>query len=196
MRRHVLLGLSILILAGAAGVALLDLRPGLLGRTNGGPLACPSRGECGRSATGLPLELGASASIGPLVLRNEGDTTVTLERVELLDIDSGLELIGTLVVEPDGIHPLVGSALGYPPPEPGGSTHSVRNYRLEPAETEADYVQVLFGLRIRSPGRAGARRIAVDYRAGDRPYRAYFDHSMWLCTARFEREEGCIDPSR
>ena len=195
MLRRVIAALTVALLVGALGLALVEVRPGLLGRRDGGPLACPHRGECGRSATGGPVNVGASASLGPLALRNEGDETVTVERVELLGVDPGLELIGMLVVKPDGRHPLVGSSRGYPPPEPGGSTHAVRGYQLAPAKSNADYIQILFGLRLRSPGRAGARRIAVDYSAGDVPYRAYFDHSMWLCTHRVDRTEGCIDPA-
>ena len=164
----------------------------LLGRRTGGPLACK---ECGRSATAAPAKLGEPVSMGPLTLRNKGVRPVTLEQVELLDVDSGLDIIDMLVVEPDGRHPLIGGVHGFPPPEPGGTIHDVRGYELAPAQSRADVVQVLFGLRLGSPGRAGARRIAVDYRAGAVRYRAYFDHSMWLCTRRVDREEGCVDPS-
>ncbi len=84
-------------------------------------------------------------------------------------------------------------ARGFRPRSRRGRIHPIRGYVLPPAKTNADYVQILFGLRLEAPGRAGARRIAVDYRVGDVPYRAYFDHSMWLCTPRYRKV--CIDPS-
>jgi hypothetical protein len=186
----VVLVAALLVVALAGGV-LVALRSELSGRRTGGPLACHG---CGRSATAAPARVGEPVSMGPLTLRNESDATVTLERVALLDVDPGLELIDNVVVQPDGRHPLVGGVHGYPPPEPGGTTHAVRGYKLEPARSRADVVQVLFGLRLTRPARAGARRIAVDYRVGRVPYRAYFDHSMWLCTWRISEEGACIDP--
>ena len=119
--------------------------------------------------------------MGPLFLRNETDKSIRIERVELLG------------VEPDGRHPFVGGDRGFPPPGSGGMRHTVPGYQLAPADSKAEVVQILFGLRLTAPGRAGARRIAVDYRVGDVPYRAYFDHSMWLCTPRYRKV--CIDPS-
>ena len=133
--------------------------------------------------------------MGPLTLRNKGDEVATLERVELLEMDPGLELVGSLVVEPDGRGPLVGSGYGFPPRDPGGATAPVRGFRLGPASANRDYVQILVGVRLKAQGRSGARRIAVDYRAGGVPYRAYFEHSIWLCTDRKDPER-CIDPNR
>jgi len=179
---------GVLVAVAASALAIVELHPGVLGRRIGGPLACP---DCGRSATALPVNIGKPVSMGPLPLRNEGDRDVTLERVELVGVDRALALIGMVVVEPDGRHPLVGAGPGFPPAEPGGTIHPVRGYVLPPAQTNANYVQILFGLRLTAPGRAGARRIAVDYRVGDVPYRAYFDHSMWLCTPRYRKV--CID---
>ena len=181
---------SAVAVVGGLAAGLIELKPELLGRRTGGPLACEL---CSRTGTGLPAEVGQPVSMGPLSLRNNGHQTVTLERVELLDVDPRLEVVGMLVVEPDGRNPLVGSGYGFPPREPGGTTRHVRAYSLEPARSNADYVQILIGLRLKSQGRAGARRIAVEYRADGVPYRAYFDHSMWLCTDRNDPER-CIDP--
>jgi hypothetical protein len=128
--------------------------------------------------------------MGPLTLSNEGDEVATLERVELLDVDPGLQVVGMVVVKPYG-RGIVGSAYGYPPRDPRGSLHRVSGYELAPARSHSDVVQVLVGIKLTSPGRAGARRIAVDYRVGDSKYRAYFDHSMWLCT---DPDADCIDP--
>ena len=193
MRRPWVVAVLVILVVGASA-ALIDLKPALLGRRAGGPLACQDS-DCGRSATGGPVKVGSSASFGPLALRNDGDETVTLEKVELLDVDPGLEVIEVMVVEPDGRHPLVGSARGFPPTEPGGSTHPVTGYELAPAKSNADFVQILVGLRLLSPDRAGARRIAVDYRAGGVPYRAIFEDSMWLCSDP-DDPNGCIDPDR
>lgn len=189
-RSLIVIAATVLVLGLAAGV-LVAQRSELWGRRTGGPLACHG---CGRSATAAPARVGEPVSMGPLTLRNASDATVTLQRVALLDVDPGLELIDSVVVQPDGRHPLTGGVRGYPPPEPGGTTHAVRGYTLEPAKSSADFVQILFGLRLTRPVRAGARRIAVDYRVGRVPFRAYFDHSMWLCTWRISEEGACIDP--
>ena len=191
MTRSIVIALvaGVLVLVAAAAVFSAQ-KPETLGRRSGGPLACD---DCGRSATGLPVRVGEPVSMGPLTLRNETADPITIERVRLLDVDPALERVGSLVVEPDGRHPLIGSARGYPPGEAGGATRAVSGYELAPASSRADYVQILFGLRLTSPGRAGARRIAVDYRVSDVPYRATFDHSMWLCTQRYRKV--CIDPN-
>jgi hypothetical protein len=187
-------------IASAGAVALLVVTmvaanqwyPELRGRRSGGPLACS---DCGRTATGAPARVGQAFSMGPLTLRNTSRKTVTLERVQLVDVDPGLELVGVLVVEPDGRHPLVGGGRGYPPREPGGTTHPVPDYVLVPTTANGRFVQILVGIRLGSPGRAGSRGIAVDYRADGVPYRATFDDSLWLCTDPDERD-GCIDPDR
>jgi hypothetical protein len=189
MTRRALFTCAVFLAVGAA-VALVHGDPGHPARRTGGPLACE---DCGRSATAVPVHIGEPVSMGPLFLRNETDKSIRIERVELLGVDAGLELIGLLAVEPDGRHPLVGGDRGFPPPGSGGFRHPVPGYELAPARTRAAVVQILFGLRLTTPGRAGARRIAVDYRVGDVPYRAYFDHSMWLCTPRYRKI--CIDPS-
>jgi len=174
----------------ALALSLIHVKPDLLGRRAGGPLACT---DCGRSATGVPVGIWQPVSVGPVILRNETNEPVRLERVELLDVDPGLQLIGGFVVEPDGHHPLVGAQRGFPPIEPGGRTRPIRNYELAPAESRDDFVQVLLGVRLTRPGRAGARRIAVEYRAGGTSYRAVFEHSLWLCTDPSDRRR-CIDP--
>jgi hypothetical protein len=189
MTRRALFTCAVFLAVGAA-VALVHGDPGHPARRTGGPLACE---DCGRSATAVPVHIGEPVSMGPLFLRNETDKSIRIERVELLGVDPGLELIGLLAVEPDGRHPFVGGDRGFPPPGSSGTRHAVPGYQLAPAHSKAEVVQILFGLRLTRPGRAGARRIAVDYRVGDVPYRAYFDHSMWLCTPRYRKV--CIDPS-
>jgi hypothetical protein len=131
--------------------------------------------------------------MGPLTLSNEGEEVATIERVELLDVDPGLRLVGMVVVEPSG-RGAVGAARGYPPRDPRGSLHPVRGYELAPGQSNSDFIQVLIGVKLTSPVRAGARRIAVDYRVGDVKYRAYFDHSIWLCTWQISETGDCIDP--
>jgi hypothetical protein len=187
MARRCVLTACLVAAATAVLGGLVVLKPELLGRRTGGPLACDG---CSRTATGVPAAVAQAVSMGPLYLRNEGDQPATLERVELLDVDPGLEVVGMVVVKPSG-RGVVGAAYGYPPRDPRGSLHPVRGYELPPAKSNSDYVQVLIGIKRESPGRVGARRIAVDYRVGDVPYRAYFDYSMWLCR---DRDADCIDP--
>jgi hypothetical protein len=132
--------------------------------------------------------------MGALRLANTGRQNVTLERVQLLDVDGALELVGVLVVDPNGRDPLVGGDHGFPPPKPGGATHPVRGYQMAPGRSNSDFVQLLVGLRLNQRGRAVARRIAVDYRLGGTPYRAIFDDAMWICTDR-DPAERCIPNS-
>jgi hypothetical protein len=179
----------IALVVGTSAAVVYELRPELLGRQTGGPLACKA---CGRTATSGPARVGQAVTMGPLTLENDGRKTVTLERVELLDIDPGLQTVGVIVVKPDGTG-LVGSAYGFPPTRPGGTTHSVRGYRIPPATARSQFVQILVGIRLTKPGRAGARRMVVYYREGEVPYRAYFDHSVWLCTD-WSAGANCVDP--
>jgi hypothetical protein len=160
------------------------------GRRTGGPLACA---DCDRTATSILVRRGQRASFGLLGLSNHGSRPATLEAVRLLDADPAFELVGTLVVEPDGTGS-IGVVLGFPPADPGGRVVDVAGYVIQPARSAEDFVQILVGATITKRGRHGARQIAVDYRVGGRPYRAVFDNSLWLCTHGDVPDDGCTNP--
>lgn len=178
-----------IVLVGLVALALLN-HVESSGRQAGGPLACD---DCDQTATSILVRRGERASFGSLALSNTGSRPATLEAVRLLDVDPGFELVGALVVEPDGTG-LIGVDLGYPPGDPGGKTARVAGYVVKPARGPHDFVQVLIGATITARGRYGARRIAVDYRVGTARYRAVFDDSLWLCTHLDVPEDGCTNP--
>ena len=104
------------------------------GARTGGPLACPDVRSHGRPE--CPATVGAAGLDGAVSpLETTAHETVTLERVELLDVDPGLELVGMMVVEPDGREPARRFGLRVSRRrEPGGTTHPVRGYVLPPAQ--------------------------------------------------------------
>jgi hypothetical protein len=191
MRRRVAV-----IVGGALMVAIATMLVGHYDggfeRRSGGPLAC---GDCDRAALGIPVRLDQAASFGSLTLRNPGSRAATLEAVRLLDVDPGFELIDVLVVEPNGTTPLIAVDVGFPPQEPGGATHPVAGYTVEPTKSPEQFVQILVGATITTRGMVGARRMAVDYRVGRMRYRAVYPYSIWLCTHLDIPAGGCTGPA-
>ena len=97
------------------------------------------------------------------------------------------QLIGIIVVKPDRRHRLVGSATRLPAAGAGRHDHQVRGYEFAPAESRS---RLRPGPVRNPPQESGSSGSAKDCRRlprGDVPYRAYFDHSMWLCTWRIPR---------
>lgn len=160
-------------------------------RRSGGPLACD---DCDRTALGIPVRRYQPASFGPLTLDNPGSRPATLEAVRLLDTDPGFDLLDVLVVEPDGTAPLIAVDVGFPPLQPGGVTHPVAGFTIEPTKSPEQFIQILIGATITTRGTVGARRMAVDYRVGRMRYRAVYPYSIWLCTRDETPPAGCTDP--
>ena len=87
-----------------------------------------------------------------------------------------------------------GRATGSRRRKPGGTTHSRAGIRAPAGKGATRFRSDPGRIRLKIAGMAGARRIAVDYRAGDVPYRAFYDHSVWLCTGSETDPARCIDP--
>ena len=95
----------------------------------------------------------------------------------------------------DGRHPLVGGGRGYPPREPGGTTHRVPGYELAPRPRTDGSSRSWSESGSAGPAALDRGVSRSEYRAEGVPYRATFDDSLWLCTDPDERD-GCIDPDR
>ena len=157
----------LMLLAMSAGAAWLVGRSGYVVRVDGGPLACD---VCDETFVGAPTRMNHAESFGSVTLENRGSSPARLEAVRLVQADDEIDLVGALVVVPSGEEPLIGSQRGYPPRQPGGTTHRVEGF-----------VQILIGARIRRNGHFGFRGVAVDYRVGWRRYTAVFEHGLGLC---------------
>ena len=155
MTRRALLACAVFLAVGAAGGAVsIGSSTAAPGRQDWWP-ACVSRlrslrDRSPRAHRASPSRWGRSSS------ETSGAESIRIERVELLGVDAGLELIGVLVVEPDGRHPFVGGGRGFPPPGSGGIRHRRTWLRAccRPVRRRT-VVQILFGLRLT---RTGPRR--------------------------------------
>lgn len=182
MRR--LLVLAGVVLVALAGAAWLIGRSGETGRVDGGPLACT---DCSRGSSGIPTLLNQPASFGLLYLQNRGSKPAIVERVYLVERSPGMELHRALVSRPRGI----GLLNGNPEPDPDNPLRPVRGFVVPPYETSETVFQVILVLRLTRYGRGWFRHVAVDYRVGERAYRAVFNESVSLCAARAGRPRSC-----
>jgi hypothetical protein len=151
------------------------------------------------SETGGRFDVGQPVSFGYVLLRTHGRTRATLERIRLLGVTGGLELLGIQarsVPDEQGKGIFV-SVFGYPPPEwpsqPLASQHVVPVGRTFEASGEPNEgLELVIGVRATRAGVARARAVEVTYRAGGRRYRETYDGSMYLCAPKEQfTDETC-----
>lgn len=178
MKRFVLLGL-VLVVASAA--ALLATR----GRTSDdGPVFAGT----GSSETGQRLGVGEPLSFGYVLLRNRAKTPATLERVRVLGVTGGLEVLGvhTRLVPDETGRGMFLAASGYPPTEwstkPLADQHviPVGKTFLENGDPN-EGLELVIGIRASRPGVARARAVEFTYRVGGKRYREIDEGSVYLC---------------
>ena len=174
-------------LALVAGAAWFAGRSGESGRAVGGPLACLS---CAEERSSIPARRNAPVSFGLVALVNRGSKPAVLEGVHALNRTPGMEVVRALVSRPRGI----GLVHGYPEPDAANPLRPVAGFVVPPDGTDQAAFQVILVLRIAQDGRAWFRHVAVDYRVGDRKYRAVFPESVALCTAALDRRRRCALP--
>jgi len=151
------------------------------------------------SEAGGRFDIGQPVSFGYLLLRTHGHTSATLERIRVLGITGGLDLLGIQgrsVPDNQGKGMFV-SVFGYPPAEypsqPLARQHVVPVARTSTARGEPNEgLELVIGVRATRPGVARARAIEVTYRAGGRRYRETYDGSMYLCAPKEQfTDENC-----
>jgi hypothetical protein len=124
-------------------------------------------------------------------LRNKGSAPAILERVELLSADGGIELVGARIARADDPH--YAAWRTFPPPGLDDAARLV-GYELPPANGIEDAVQLLLGVQVIRNGSFAFRHVGVDYRVGDRKYRAVFRSSLRLCAPIATPVDECVAP--
>ena len=177
-------------LASAAVIVVLIAFFSWHGRTTiqrGGPVA----GGTSTSGDGDRLGLAQPFSFGGVVLFNKGSEPAVLEKLRILGVTGGFELLGVRT-NPAPLSPTTYNflgAFGFPPDE--YPSHSLAEAHVVPvAKTKTksgeptEGLQLVIGARATRPGVAHARAVEFTYRVGHRRYRNSYEGSMYLCTPK------------
>ena len=172
------LTILVLVAAGGLALALRDREPG------GGPL---SAGTGGFSYTHR-LGVGEIFSLGHVLFTNGAKKPAVIERVRLLGVTDGLELLGMRtrpVPDQEGKGMFLG-ANGFPPPEWPSQPFARANQVPVPREfnEEGDPIEgleLVIGVRATRPGVARFRAVEFTYKVGGRRYREEWEGSIYLC---------------
>ncbi len=183
MKRLGFVALGVVLLA--AGVLLWNDR-----RVRGdGPLSAGTGG----SETGQKLGVGVEYSIGHALLINKGKRPAVVERVRLLGVTGGLELLGVMthpVPDEKGQGMFLG-LFGFPPTDLDYPSKPLSEQNVVPvAKTfnesgEPDEgLELVIGVKATRPGVARARAIEFTYKAGGRKYREVYPGAIYLCAPK------------
>jgi len=190
--------------AGAAIVLALLLRNRAADLAPG-PLACPD--ACPRLALAFPVDVHRPFTYGLLLLRNRGRAPAVLERVRPGELTPGMRLVGAVVVPVarNPWHVTADDHARFPPANLVGRVRALAGYAVAPTRGPGDALEVLLGFVLTRAGRFGFRDLAVEYRVGERRYRAVFPYRLRVCApARIHRldcrpppldEEGLAEQS-
>jgi hypothetical protein len=177
------MAVALLLLAVAAAGGVFAIRRGASGD---GPVFAGVGSE-----TGARFDVGKPFSFGHVLLRNHGRVPATLERVRILGVTGGLELLGIQarpVPDQQGKGMFL-EAFGYPPPEwpseplagqrvvPVGKT-------FEPSGDPNEGLELVIGVQATKTGVARARAVEFTYRVGGKRYREAYEGSMYLCVPK------------
>ena len=126
----------------------------------------------GKVGVGVVLHLGQSASIsGPLIIRNKSGQTLTLDRVEPIGLQNGLDLRGAYILSrPNAI----GEAHGYKVPGNGQALPGAR----VPAHSQ---VELVIGVKATKLGRHLFTALDVLYHSGGTTYRRNVPMGVAVC---------------
>ena len=191
MRRGLLAALLVVTIVG------LGLFAARSRRLTPGPLGA----ETGALDYTHHIGVGERFSIGGALLLNGTNKPATIERVRVVGVTDGLEVLGVRTRPlPDQGKGMFLGALDYPPPEypsrPLAEQNIVRPATSRtPAGTPGDGLELVIGVRATRPGIARFRAVEFTYRLGGRRYRAVNDGNVYLCApvGRYGKDE-CPGP--
>ena len=173
-------GVAIVVAVGSAAAAGY----GWWDRTtthSGGPLLV------GVGINGQRLAVGEPTSFNGVTLRNRATKPAILERVRIVGLTGGFEVLG---VQANRLPIRLGlpgagrsSSLAGEHVVPVSRTHSASG---EPE----DGLQLMIGARATAPGVARARGVEISYRIGPRHYRRSSDGAMYLCAPKEQFDIG------
>jgi hypothetical protein len=126
--------------------------------------------------------------MGSVLLVNNGDEAVVIEKAELLGVHGPMKILGVLsrAWPPDDGPALSGGEEAYPPVSATAEPLVERNVvpvaktRTE-SGTPGEGIQLFFGVEITEPGVAWAERVEVTYKVGGKRHRERFDRAFVLC---------------
>lgn len=192
MRRSQVFAVLGVLVIGGAGL-MLALRDSGLGD---GPLDAGFPGAYGQG-----LELGDAYTAGQVILLNEGDEPAVIERVRVLGVTDGIEVLGIHTRRVPGTDGELGTfigAVGFPPQ--GYVTRPLAEQNVVPVPTEfteggspAAGLELAIGVRATQPGVGRARGVEITYRVGGKRYREEINAGIYLCApaADFTEDESC-----
>ena len=137
---------------------------------------------------GQRLAVGEPTSFGGVMLKNSGKAAATLEKVRILGLTGGFEVLG-VGTNPWPTSPEEATKSGQAIPAPAAPTPGVLvGSKVIPAATtevapgQSDgRIQLRIAARAARTGVARARGVEITYRIGPRRYRQSSDASMYLC---------------
>jgi hypothetical protein len=153
----------------------------------------PTDGPIDGAENGLayaqPIDVGRAMSVGITSLFNDGKEPAVVERVRLLGVSGGLELVGVGTrLFPQGDVGTFAGDFGFPPeryptkPLAEQNVLPVATLFNETTGEPNDGLQLVIGVRATKPGISAYRAVEVDYRVGRRHYRELFPHNyVHLC---------------
>jgi hypothetical protein len=192
-RAVVVSGVLAFLLAALAAIVLWQHRNGI---AVGGPVSAG-----GGNASGQRLGLGQDFSFGNTVLTNRSSNPARLEKVRIVGISAGFEVLGVRAV-PTPVIPLqvynyLGD-FGFPPAKypskPLSEEHVVPVAKThDDAGGPYEGLELVIGARSAQPGVVGARGVEVTYRVGGRRYRRVSEGAMYICAPK-EQFQGNACP--
>jgi hypothetical protein len=158
-------------LAVVVGVAVFLMVGSDSGESGPGPLVLPSPE---RLSLGAPIPLGEAFSLGYLMVENDGDRPVTIDRASLVRSEHGIEFMGAYAL-PIPNHRAIGFVKGYHI-RPEGKT--LAGLKVAPHVR----VQIILGMRTTLPGRYRFEAVKLDYRDGKTSFHDIYPVSGRLCS--------------
>lgn len=147
------------------------------GEPTPGPLTSPdaTSGGFGRTA-GRPFGFGLA------VAWNTGDRPAVLERIEPVDMTSGLRVLDTRASGPDRDSLSVAATRQWPSDE-FTDLHPVKGFEVAPHTSAAGErgVELVFGLQADKPGRYEMVAVAVEYTVAGKRHRAIIRNGIAVC---------------
>jgi hypothetical protein len=186
-RRHVVLGGGAILLAATivASAVLLLSENDERAAEDGSQAAAKTGGPIRPTQEGWSISVSAPSSDVPythagLMVTNPTSTAITLDQVELVDADAGLNLVGSLAGKRRGVATI--NYPGFPPrgvaPWIEGQLRPLKGYQIAPSQQ----AQVFIGLDVDEDGRHIFRSLRLFYMYKGTRYQADFPIGFALCT--------------
>jgi hypothetical protein len=147
-----------------------------------------------RTRTSFPVDLGQLFTFGGIVLENSAGSPAVLEAIRLEPpLNSGMEIVDVKVAGGERRVGYVGTDSQFPPPLLAPHLRPFLGAEVPPLRTGEgrNGVEVVFGLRVQTPGEFGFRKVLVDYRVGKRRHTVRLEDGFMACAPHSAYPGGC-----